>query len=252
MEKKIKSVIKPKPSAWQSYVKHSANNHNQNKVSIYPQEWTKTYYKAYARMQSIPLPPPNKLRTMHLNDVLVKRKSQRNVRLKSRLNLTNLSTILQYSLGLNPKYLNSKSKDHSRFYPSAGARYPIEGYVLMQNNDVLDASVYHYYVREHSLEKMFPLQKNDVKKAFIDEFITMYPCLLILSGFMPRTTIKYKDRGFNYALIEAGHIGQNVYLLATELGVQCCAIGGFIENEICSLLDIKSEEEYPLYVLGLK
>lgn len=252
MEKKIRSLIKPKRSAWQTFVKRSCNDHKQKKVTIQPAEWTKTYYKAYARMQSIALPASDRLEKKLLKNALIERQSQRNFKQKSRLEMTNISTILQYSIGLNRTYLNKETDDYSRFYPSAGGRYPIEAYIFMQNDAIIDSSIYHYYVRENVLEKLFPIQKDEIKEAFLDDGITQYPCLLVLTGFMPRTTMKYKNRGFHYALIEAGHIGQNVYLISAALGVQCCAIGGFIENEICRLLDINPEEEYPLYVLGLR
>ena len=252
METKIKSLIKPNETAWQTYTKQSSNNQDMPQLKKQPEAWTKTYYKAYARMPTVALPPPDALREITLKDALVARKSGRNPKRKSKLTQSTLSTILQYAMGLNPPYDDTSTGDASRFYPSAGGRYPIEAYLLLQNNDIVVSSIYHYYVRYNSLEKLFPLNKDSLKKAFLDDFIRMYPCLLVLTGFMPRTTIKYKNRGFNYALIEAGHIGQNVYLLSAALGIQCCSIGGFIEKEICNMLDINPQEEYPLYVLGLR
>ena len=39
-----------------------------------------------------------------------------------------------------------------RFYPSGGARYPLEVYLLIQRVDSLTTGLYHYNVKENSLE----------------------------------------------------------------------------------------------------
>ena len=74
---------------------------------------------------------------------------------------------------------------------------------------------------------------------------------LIFTAVYHRTTDKYGQKGLPFPFIEAGHIGQNVYLLAQSLGIGCCAIGQFKEKQLCKLLDINPFEEYPIYYIAL-
>lgn len=67
----------------------------------------------------------------------------------------------------------------------------------------------------------------------------------------PRTTLKYKERGWRYIFIETGHLAQNVYLLSTALNFNCCSIGGFIEDQIIKLLDLKENVEVPIYLIAV-
>jgi SagB-type dehydrogenase family enzyme len=71
----------------------------------------------------------------------------------------------------------------------------------------------------------------------------------VISAVLDRSRVKYGDRGYRYALIESGHVGQNMALLATELGLGCCSVGGFIDDDVNKLLDIQLQSEYALYMV---
>jgi SagB-type dehydrogenase family enzyme len=45
-------------------------------------------------------------------------------------------------------------------------------------------------------------------------------------------------RGYRYALMSAGRLGQRLYLVATSLGIGCCGIGAFYDDEAVTLLDL--------------
>jgi len=74
--------------------------------------------------------------------------------------------------------------------------------------------------------------------------------LLIVSAVFQRNMMKYQNRGIRYVFLEAGHLGQNVFLVSTALGLKCCAIGGFDDNRLSGLLDF-GEEEAAIYVFAL-
>ncbi len=63
--------------------------------------------------------------------------------------------------------------------------------------------------------------------------------------------IKYKERGYRYILFEAGHLGQNIYLVSKALGLKCCAIGGFDDDKFHELLDIDGDNEAVLYAFAM-
>jgi SagB-type dehydrogenase family enzyme len=52
-------------------------------------------------------------------------------------------------------------------------------------------------------------------------------------------------------LLEAGHIGQNLYLAATSMGLGACAVGAFLDDELNDLLDVDGKEEAALYLMSV-
>lgn len=56
-------------------------------------------------------------------------------------------------------------------------------------------------------------------------------------------------RAYRYALLEAGRLGERIYLISTALGLGCCGIGAFYDNEAAQLLDLKGGERL-LYLVA--
>jgi len=52
-------------------------------------------------------------------------------------------------------------------------------------------------------------------------------------------------------LLEAGHLGQNVCLLATERNLGVCPLGGYLDDEVNKLLDIQLQKEVALYMIAV-
>ena len=52
--------------------------------------------------------------------------------------------------------------------------------------------------------------------------------------------------------LDAGHIGQNLYLAATALNFGCCTIGAFYDEEVNKIIGVDGLEETVVYmgVLG--
>ena len=74
--------------------------------------------------------------------------------------------------------------------------------------------------------------------------------LIILSGVIGRSEVKYGINAYRFSLIEAGHIGQNISLFCESKGLGSCAIGGFDNDKLSKLLDL-TEEEIPLYMFAI-
>lgn len=51
-------------------------------------------------------------------------------------------------------------------------------------------------------------------------------------------TAKYGPRGYRLALFDVGHVSQNLNLCATALGLEVCAIAGFVDEAINSVLGL--------------
>jgi SagB-type dehydrogenase family enzyme len=213
---------------------------------LWPKSWKTVHFKGYPRLDEIFLPKPILQNNLSLKQSLMKRKSSRQFSEKT-LPINKLSSLLYYSAGLRE---NKPPWEANRFYPSAGARYPLEVYLLSLNTD-LPKGLYHYYLKNHSLEKLLIFDKLDVKRYIFHEWFFDAACFIIISSVFKRTTVKYGDRGYCFTLLEAGHLGQNFYLVSSALDIACCGIGGFVEHELENLLDIDGVNESIVYILAL-
>ena len=236
------STIGMKESLSQRFHRASAIPTGSSEISPdqWPAEWLTTYYKSYPRFALIPLPSPRLSPQIRLKKAIEQRRSSRHF--SNIITLQQLSTLLYYSAGLKDLRFPDGP---NRFYPSAGARYPLEIYLAAWDIADLTPGLYHYYVKGHALEELVATAtiKDDTAKCFIPDWISTGKCVFIVTSVPFRTHVKYGDRGYRHALLEAGHLSQNLAILASAVGVSCCNCGGFVDETINALLDIDGEEE---------
>jgi len=202
--------------------------------------------KTYPKAERIPLPNPHDGWGRSLEEVLEAHRSIRDYRPEP-LSLAELSRLLHAAQGIT---------DHRRGFraaPSAGALYPIETYAVVHNVEGLARGVYHYAVAEHTLER---LRTDDLRAAMVvvgvgQEMLGQAGVCFVLSAIFQRTRWKYRERTYRYVLLEAGHIGQNLYLAATAMGLGACAVGAFLDDELNHLLGLDGEEEAALYLIAV-
>lgn len=219
----------------------------------WPDAWKRIHYKEYARFNKIHFDKSIRPLKASLWKILLTRKSNREFSRK-KLSLVQLQQILFYSAGINTFTTEDKASFHeTRVWPSAGARYPIEIYIMANKVESLRQYSYHYNVKRNLLEELFEIDNYAaiVEAITNQEWAKKSAALIILSSIFDRTRIKYGDRGYRYCLLEAGHIGQNVYLASNAMGVKCCAIGGFCEHAINNHLELDGLSESPIYILAI-
>ena len=80
------------------------------------------------------------------------------------------------------------------------------------------------------------------------------PVNIIISMVYDRTASKYGFRAYRYALLDIGHVGMNIYLVSTALGLGTCAIGAFEDDLVNKLLDLDTDHEFVIliYPVGYK
>lgn len=209
---------------------------------LWPDNWRKIEYKAYPRLPHILLPmvqPTEK----GIFDVISKRRSEKDLT-QYPISKVDLSILLKFSCGLQ--------RSNFRAQPSGGARYPIEIYPIVFFSHELETGIYHYDVLRHALVL---LDKKDFSLPATRTPFTPYEwaanasVLFVMTAVFDRTTRKYGPRGYRYILVEAGHIGQNLYLVSQALGLKCCGLGGADEILIEKTLGIDGNAESALYVL---
>ena len=97
---------------------------------------------------------------------------------------------------------------------------------------------------------MFYFNKKQLRNLVNRPWIEKAGCLIVLTAVFKRNSIKYGDRGYRHIISEAGHIGQNFYLLASALGMGICGIGGYVDDTINKFLDIDGVDESVVYLLA--
>ena len=175
-----------------------------------------------------------------LEDVLIKRRSVREYS-SSPLTLRELSHILFAAYGVT-------NEEGFKTVPSAGATYPLEIYVNVRDVIEVEEGVYKYIPERHSIVRILEDEvSHELALAALRQmFIAVAPIVLIIAADYERTTRVYGDRGFRYVHMEVGHVAQNVYLMATSLGLGTVSVGAFYDDEVRKILKI---EEYPLLLM---
>lgn len=213
----------------------------------WPADWKTTFYKDYGKMSVLELPAPDEHSSFF--SLVQNRASERDFTDIS-VSPKELSSLLAYACGEMPS--EPGHERHRRAHPSGGARYPIETYPLVfRPTPGLPAGVYHYNVRSHALDVLWEREftSADISGLFAPDWVQNASAALILTGVFRRTKFKYGERGYRYILLEAGHIGQNVYLASASLGLKCCGLVGTRDTGLETLLDIDGVTESVVYAL---
>ncbi len=141
-----------------------------------------------------------------------------------------------------------------RASPSAGATYPLEVYVVVGENGVegLNAGVYNYKPHSHSLVlvKNGDVREELYRACLNQEWVRDAPVVFVIVADYERTTRVYGERGIRYVHMEVGHVGQNVYLEATALGLGTVVVGAFYDDDVRRIIGAP-ENYHPLYVMPI-
>jgi SagB-type dehydrogenase family enzyme len=133
----------------------------------------------------------------------------------------------------------------ARTYPSGGALYPLEIYPVLQRVEGIGDGVYHYDPFAHELEEIRTgnFHEQFAAMTFAQEMLATANAVLFITALFERSMWKYGQRGYRYVWIEAGHLGQNFYLVSAALGLASLALGGFYDTEANALLGVSGGEK---------
>ena len=140
-----------------------------------------------------------------------------------------------------------------RAVPSGGALYPLELYVAALRVDGLEAGLYHFDPLLGCLEIARIGLASDELAALstYPDIVSQCAALLLVAAVFGRTRFKYGLRGYRFALLEAGHVGQNVVLAATALGLAAVPLGGFYDRPTDEFLGLDGVNESTLYTIAV-
>jgi SagB-type dehydrogenase family enzyme len=215
--------------------------------ATWPAEWTEISFKCYDRLPWRRLPPPAFDSEMPLRDVLLARRSRRTLSGEP-LAEQQLSTLLHASLANHPDDPTASRRP----YPSGGARFPTECYVIAVNVTSLPGGVYHYDPSRNGLHLLAQRPLSDeLERCFAVPWIVQARAILVLTTMLARTSCKYGDRGYRFGLIEAGHAAQNLALVGTALGIGITPVGGFADEPLRRLLGVFQGDELVAHTMVL-
>lgn len=205
-------------------------------------------YDQYPRYELGPRTPLN----ASVEDVLLGRCSAQTMA-PCRLALEQLSALLHMSYGVTRANRDTVFPRPFRVVPSAGALYPLELYFHTIEVDALPAGMYHYnpargdarLLREGDLSRQ-------ISEALVQPALASEAAMIVfVTSLFERTTFKYGDRGYRFALLEAGHVAQNLALVAGALGLASLSVGGFLDRRIDDLLDLDGLTQSTVYVIAV-
>ncbi len=205
-------------------------------------------YKAYPGARSVALPEPGLDGGLPTARAIAARRSTRSYSGQP-MSLDELSRFLFLTSGISAdRFGNAR-----RTAPSSGALYPIEVYPIVHNVDGVERGVYHYAYREHALEQVRAedMRARVVEQGLGQEFLGQCGAVLFVTMILQRMRPKYQDRSYRYGLLEAGHVGENAYLAAIEMGLGACGIGAFMDDAMNEMLGVDGVEEAVVYMLAV-
>jgi SagB-type dehydrogenase family enzyme len=202
-------------------------------------------YKDYPDCQTIQLPDISPLSDTTLHEVLKNRKSIRKYQNKP-IKKETLSYLLWASTGIS----RTEGGYEFRTAPSAGALYPIETYLVVNNVEEIDPGVYHYNIQHHYLEllKEGDYAAETAQAALRQRMCADAPVVFIWTAIFQRMKWKYDQRAYRYIYLDAGHIAENLALAATSLGLGSCQIGALYDDEVNQIIDVDGKEESVIYM----
>jgi SagB-type dehydrogenase family enzyme len=198
----------------------------------------------YSQADTLPLPAPVIKGKYSLEEVMQKRRSVRNYADEA-VSLQTASQILWSAYGVTEKRDKpAHIRGGLKTAPSAGARYPLEVFLLAGNVMGLEPGLYRYIPEKHALVLV---TRGDMREAAAvaarnQKMVAEAPITIVYTADFERTTSRYGDRGKNYVYVDLGHSAQNVYLQAEALNMHSCAIGAFADEEIHKVLQLPKNE----------
>lgn len=178
------------------------------------------------------------------------------------LDLARLGGLLGAAAGLAPGRRRTFGGHTVRYrtYPSASGASVVDAWVLARAVDGLVPGAYRYDADRHGLERVDTqadegtfaalspmLGRVGTGAALIDA--ASVPALVVLVAHLDGLRPKYGLRALRLALLEAGHLAQNLGLVAAAMGLRSVHLQAYVDDEVCSRLHLDGYSRVPVALL---
>lgn len=151
--------------------------------------------------------------------------------------------------------LSRNGTNFKRYYPSAGALYPIEAFIFNIDHSVTDwpfaDQVLHVLSNSKSIEPVIDTdQPKHLKRAILpDDCNIGEPSIAIIYiAYAPKSLFKYRYRGYRFCLMEAGSLYMLMDLHCKSLKLSNRMWSGYTDTMICKALGLNPALFFPLAV----
>lgn len=190
--------------------------------------------------------------TKSLSQAILTRTSARHLK-PSRLTLREIATILHFAYGITRQNQDSNFPRPFRVVPSGGALYPLEIFLHGRGIKGIPKGLYHFDPLKHQLRLIREGDQalNISKMTPYPELLSGSSLVIFLTAIFERSVFKYKDRGYRFVLLEAGHVAQNLNLVSNGLGLGSINIGGFFDREVDEFLGLDGITHSTIYITAI-
>lgn len=215
--------------------------------TLQPGHFKKTEYA-----DTIPLPPHDRGTDSYFRTLYSRRTHRRFSRAPAPLET--VSRLLQSTWGVQG-YIESNPFGPLpiKTSPSAGARHPIEVYLMALRVRGLESGLYHYDARAHALGLISLRVTAKRARAYCADqpYVANSAALFIMTAVFERTMWKYRHpRAYRVVLLDAGHLGQSFCLTASRMGLAPFSTAALKDTLIERDLGIDGISESVIYVTG--
>jgi SagB-type dehydrogenase family enzyme len=156
-----------------------------------------------------------------------------------------LARLLALTNGVTGVVAGSDPPEVRRAAPSAGALYAGEVYLVAERVSGLAPGVYSYAVEEHALVELRsgPHLAAVARAVEAPRALAGAACAVLLTNVFARYAWRYGARGYRYALVDSGHIGENLRLAAAAAGLGHRSVLRFEDDALDALLGVDGREE---------
>ena len=180
-----------------------------------------------------------------LDATITGRRSQRRFA-SGALTLEELSWLLWCSQGVQKVIPPSTI----RTVPSAGARHPLETFVLLNRIKGIHAGLYRFLALEHAIAPvdLAPQIASGLQAACLEQdMIVTCGAAFFWVADIYRSAWRYSERAWRYVFLDAGHACQNLYLAAASIECGVCAIAAFDDKQLNQRLGVDGEDRFAVY-----
>lgn len=207
-------------------------------------------FRSYPGALHVDLPPAWGRTDGRLEDVLRSRRSCHDFS-GNPMSLEELASVLALGDGIVAVQRGDDPAEFRlRTAPSGGGLFPVETFCLVMNVDGVSPGVYHYDVLRHRLAQVCATDCRRVLLAScnLEAEVRGAAVCMALSVVLPRSSFKYGQRAYRFALMESGHIAQNLLLAAEANGLGALPVGGFFDDTLNGLVGLDGFQEFVVYL----
>jgi SagB-type dehydrogenase family enzyme len=175
---------------------------------------------------------------------IAQRKSRRSYTTNA-IKLEELSFLLWAAQGLREK---ESAVRNYRTVPSAGCRHALETYIAAFRVEGIPKAIYRYLPMSHQLIKVIKHENLEglLTQAALGQSFAGKSAVTFIWTTIP-ARMEWRA-SYKVIALDAGHVGQNLYLACEAIGAGTCAIAAYDQEFTDSILGIDGIEEFTIYM----